>query len=294
MKSRLTVVLLIATGCTATRDVCELDGEPMSLPAVLHESSGLTASRTHRGILWTHNDSGGGESLFAIDEQGQLRATITLDGVVNRDWEDIAVAECPPGGPKGDCIYLADIGDNRAVRDDIGIWVLPEPDPTDQAVQGEAFLRVRYPGGPRDAEAIAILDDHRLLIVTKGREHPIEIYRSPSVRWPGPADTGDALAMQPVQRISERAVDLPQQVTGASIDARGRRLALRSYAALQFYRFDEDGLHPLLDIPVALDPLAEPQGEGVAIGRDGVVFLSSEAGPQGIAPRLTRLRCRIP
>lgn len=293
MKSRLTAVLLIAAGCSTTGEVCELDGEPIALPADLHESSGLAASRSHRGILWTHNDSDGGEKLYAIDENGQLRATITLVGVVNRDWEDVAVAECPDGGPDDDCIYLADIGDNRAVRDDIGVWVLPEPDPRDQVLEAAFFLPASYPGGPRDAEAIAIVDN-RLLLITKGRENPIEVYRSTPLRWPRGGAAGDALALEPIQRISRQAVDLPQQVTGASVDARGRRIAVRSYSALQFYRIDDDGIHPLLDIPVSLDPLAEPQGEGVAIGRGGAVFLSSEAGPQGIAPRLTRLRCRIP
>jgi hypothetical protein len=60
------------------------------------------------------------------------------------------------------------------------------------------------------------------------------------------------------------------------------------------YEVAEDSLRALLETPLALDSLAEPQGEGVAFGRRGRIYLSSEAGPQGIAPRLTRLRCRLP
>ena len=33
----------------------------------LSEASGLAASRSHHGIFWTHNDSGGGSEVFGID-----------------------------------------------------------------------------------------------------------------------------------------------------------------------------------------------------------------------------------
>lgn len=295
IRTACAAVLLIVAGCHTGRDVCELDGEPMVLPAALGESSGLALSRSHDRVLWTHNDSDGGAYLFAIDTRARLLATITLASARNRDWEDIAVAECPRGGPEADCIYVADIGDNRARRDDVGVWILPEPDPRDQTLHDQFFLRLRYPDGPRDAEAIAILPDHRLLVVTKGRDYPIDVLRSAPLDWPSVVDGHAAdVPLEAIQRISDDRVDLPQQVTGASLEPRGRHLALRSYAALQFFRVDEDGLHPLLEVPVALDPLAEPQGEGVAIGARGALYLSSEAGPQGIAPRLTRLRCRVP
>ena len=295
--NRIRSVLIITVafaGCgVAGREVCELDGDPVALDPALRESSGLAASRTHRNVLWTHNDSDGGENLFAIDERGRLLGTVVLEGAHNRDWEDIAIAACPPGGPDGDCIYIADIGDNRATRDDIGVWILPEPEPRDQTVSGQVFLPMRYPDGARDAEAVAVLNDHRMIVVSKGREHPITVFRSPALRWPDTA-ARVTLTLEVLQSITTAAADLPDQVTGASIDRNGRRIAIRSYARLQFYAIEGDRLQPLLEMPVALDPLAEPQGEGVAIGRRGAVFLSSEAGPQAIAPRLTRLRCRIP
>ena len=47
-----------------------------SLPDELRESSGLAVSRTQPGVLWSHNDSGDGPNLYAIDMSGRLLARI--------------------------------------------------------------------------------------------------------------------------------------------------------------------------------------------------------------------------
>jgi hypothetical protein len=44
---------------------------------------------------------------------------------------------------------------------------------------------------------------------------------------------------------------------------------------------------------VNLRPLSEAQGEGVGIGLDGLVVLSSEGGPAGGPGSLTFMRCQI-
>lgn len=263
------------------------------LPSELREASGVALSRTHDDVLWTHNDSDAGANLYAVDTDGALIHTFPLPGANNHDWEDIAVGPCPADGPDGDCIFIADIGDNRAVRDDIGLYVLAEPDPRSGSAPTVVFIPLRYPDGAHDAEAIAVAESGSLLLVTKGRDGPITVFRSPALSWPrhAPAPSVDLLF---VQRLSDGAADLPDQVTGAAISARRGRIAIRSYAGLQFHRIDGDTLAAVLAIPFALDGLGEPQGEGVAIDDRGRVFLASEAGPQAIAPRLTRLRCRMP
>ena len=57
------------------------------------ESSGLAASRQHKGIYWTHNDQDKGAYLYAIDSKtGDTVATITLTGVgTPRDIEAISI-----------------------------------------------------------------------------------------------------------------------------------------------------------------------------------------------------------
>ena len=288
---RALIVGVLCASCAQPRDGCELVGEPRTLHDDVREASGVALSRTHRDVLWTHNDSEGGNAIFAIDTEGNALARVELVGAHNRDWEDIAIANCPDGGPGGDCVYVADIGDNRASREGVGIWIAPEPDPAAPQPVDAAFLRIHYPNGPRDAEALVVLDDGSVIIVSKGRENPISVYRSAPLEWPG--DSAAPVQLELVQQLSDGPADLPQQVTGASLGD-GGTLAVRSYARLQFYSLDGTALRPLLAEPFALDSLAEPQGEGVALGRAGRVWLVSEAGPQAIAPRLTALRCRLP
>ena len=52
--------LLIACGCAAQTTFLVERRE-------LKEASGVVASRSNPGWLWTHNDSGGGSFLYAID-----------------------------------------------------------------------------------------------------------------------------------------------------------------------------------------------------------------------------------
>lgn len=290
--NRLTALVLVAAAC-ASPELCELEGEPMSLPAVLREASGVALSRTYPGILWMHNDSDGGENVFAIDADANLLSTVAVASAQNRDWEDIAIARCPAGGPGGDCLYVADIGDNRAARTGVGLWVLLEPDPrAGDAAADPVFIRLHYPDAARDAEAIAVTDDGTLILMTKGREHPVAVYRAGPLRWPADS-SATPVELEWVQDLTKAPVDLPDQITGASLLPGGTSLALRSYAWLQFYRIGSSGLEALAAEPFALAPLGEPQGEGVAVGLGGETYLVSEAGPQGIAPRLTRLRCRV-
>ncbi len=59
----------------------------------LGEVSGIVASRRHPGIFWVHNDGDNAAELYAIDGEGQLRATLQVAGVRNVDWEDLAAFE---------------------------------------------------------------------------------------------------------------------------------------------------------------------------------------------------------
>ena len=99
--------------------VLELTG---TLPPILAESSGLAVSRTQPGVYWSHNDSGDGPNLYAIDASGRLLATFQIGGAEARDWEDMASGPCigdlAPAGAAAPpvCLYLADIGDNDRVR----------------------------------------------------------------------------------------------------------------------------------------------------------------------------------
>lgn len=91
----------------------------------LEEASGLAASARYPGYLWTHNDSGNGATIFLIDQKLNIVLTCALEGVDNRDWEDITLGPGPEPGKQ--YIYVGDIGDNTARHEEKYIYRFEEP-----------------------------------------------------------------------------------------------------------------------------------------------------------------------
>lgn len=267
---------------SAARQACLVETSRVALPDGLRESSGI--ARTASGELWTHND-GAEARIYRVTEGGDLAQRVIIEGVDAIDVEDIDAAPC---GMTSECLYVADTGDNDAERVDVRILVLPVP--ADGAVRSRAsVVTARYPQGPRDAEALAVLPGGEMLLITKGRGAPIELYR---VGLPAANDA--AVALERVALLAAAPDRAEDRVTGAAASEDGRWIAVRTNAELRIHRSDEllTGEHrPVLAFD--LRPLAEPQGEGVEIAGDGRVWLTSEA-EEGGTPVLARLRCSLP
>ena len=262
------------------------------LPVELAEASGAVFSRATDGLIWTHNDSGTDPVLYGVDTLGAITRRVPVDIAADmsgiRDWEDIAVGPCATG----QCLYIADVGDNAAARDVVRIIRIPEPDPQSNStndpgddMQADAFY-FRYPDGPRDAEALFILPDGRLNIVTKGRSGPVALFR-----YPGPL-RGDTVTLEHVRDFTAGLVQLPDQVTGAAASPDGQRVAIRTYSWLYLYPVDRDGVPEGDGARVDLTPAGESQGEAVAWRGDGTLFLLGEKGFDGKAGALARLSCQ--
>jgi len=146
----------------------------------LVEVSGLEQSYTNPGHLWAHNDSGHDPSVYLIDHQGAVKMEVKLKGVENRDWEDMVTLE--ENGRSW--IYIAEIGDNKAVHKTVSLIRLQEP----SLIQGKEvtvrkedldIMRFQYAEGARDAEAVFY--DYRkkeFVLVTK-REDESMVYAFP-------------------------------------------------------------------------------------------------------------------
>lgn len=284
----------VAAACLAALAAC--GGEPRAsgpacgspervgeLPAVLDESSGLAASRG-RDVLWTHNDSGNDAVVYAIGAAGGLRQRVAVAGAVNRDWEDIALAPCDAG----DCLYIADIGDNRERRDDIAIYRVPEPAAGDTATAPAERLPIRYPEGAQDAEALFVPPSGELFVVTKGRSAAPALYR-----YPPPLRPDETVVLARVQALGDEAPALPSQITGAAAAPDGAVIALRTYVDLRLHRLEDGRLAASAPMRVNLTPLAEPQGEAVELLADGTVVLTSEAGSGDSPGPVSRLACSL-
>lgn len=268
---------------------CRVEIRSATLEGNVHETSGAALSRAHPGVLWTHEDSGNDPDVVALDARGRLVGRVRVTDARNRDWEDMALGPCG-AGTAGDCLYLADIGDNGASRDAVRLYRVPEPDPSDDATAPAEEFRASYPGGPRDAEAIVLLPDGSLYVITKGRRTPVEVFR-----WPTPLVAGQRAVLQRVRELAPKPEQPGGMVTAAGATPDGRYVAVRSYGGLAFYRTQDlttEGARPVLEVD--LTPLGEPQGESVALGEDGLVLLTSE-GTGRLAPAtLSRLTCTLP
>ena len=133
----------------------------------LNEISGFAASRSYPGFWWAHNDSGDTARLFLLSSEGKTVATVNLEGVEARDWEDMAAA--------GGYLYVADIGDNFRVMENVQIHRIWEPKIDTKKLGQQISLsnstvetaKIAYPDGARDAETFAVAPDGTFLIVSK-------------------------------------------------------------------------------------------------------------------------------
>lgn len=184
------------------------------------ESSGLAASRRHRGVLYTHNDSGGRPQIYAVGPDGKVKATITLAGAAMRDWEGIAAGRDEAGRP---ALYVADIGDNLGgAWPYVTVYRIPEPAALrSQTLRARAY-RLKYADGPRDAEAVLINPkSNRLYVVSKllsGR-----LYAAPKRLRAGRAN------------VLREVGPAPTVATDAAYAPDGRTFAIRTYFSVNIY-----------------------------------------------------------
>jgi len=131
----------------------------------LTELSGLAVSRSRPGVYWGHNDSGNAPTLFALSAKGKVLQVVTVLGVQNHDWEDIASYRDAQGRS---WLLISDTGDNFSVRDHVAVIVVPEPAPGQNEVAPTRVIDFTWESGPMDCESLAVdLPDHQLLFAQK-------------------------------------------------------------------------------------------------------------------------------
>ena len=248
---------------------------------VASELSGLVLSRSQRGVLWTHNDSGDSARLLAVSPRGRLLANLRVPGAEHVDWE--AVATGPAAGPR-DAIYIGDIGDNAAERSTVVVYRVAEPGLARGAPGATASARrltLRYPDGAHDAEALLVdPSTGALVVVTKDFGGAAGVYVAAR---PSPA------AVTTMRRAGTVRLGGGQAVTAGDASANGRVIVLRSYdAAFAWTRRRGQTIASAMRrrrCRARAGLLAEGQGEALALTRDGRAFFTV---PEGRRPALRR------
>lgn len=129
----LVSVVLLACQQQSGSDLKEL----YSLPKKLKEVSGI-AYFPDTDILYTLEDSGNKNAVYAINSKGELEKTITVSNAKNVDWEDITK-------DKSGNIYIGDFGNNDNERKDLCIYKVAKNQLKNDVAKAEYKVSFSYP-----------------------------------------------------------------------------------------------------------------------------------------------------
>lgn len=224
-------------------------------PALL-EISGIAASSRFPDVIYAHNDSSDSSRFFALSTSGADLATYLVEDAQNDDWEDVARARCA----SGDCLYMADIGDNDLLRTSYSIYIIDEPASVEPGEHMLPSQRVtfEYPNGPHDAEVLLVHPLTGLVtIVTKEADGPASIYELDAL-------VPDAM-LSAVGRGHFEPPKGSSKFTGGAIHPDATGILLRTKTRLFYYPMDPEqtAAAALRGEACQLELADEAQGEAV-------------------------------
>ena len=284
MKAAIKFLLLI-TFILSSADAQELFSDPIFGDRIdlglieydpINEASGIAASRKNPKVLWTHNDSGDLNRVFAFNTHGEHLGVYFIDGAGARDWEDMAVGPGPDSGKQ--YLYIGEIGDNNSQYELKYIYRVPEPEvdsnqtPVDTTIFGTEVITYIYPDGRRDAETIMVDPFTKDIYVVSKREASVRVYRAAY-----PQSITDTLTLEHVVTLNLN------QVTAGDISPSGFEILIKTYNNIYYwYRAPGQELwEALANQPLIVPYIPEPQGEAVSwepVQEGGYYTISEEPG----------------
>ena len=248
----------------------------------IREASGIAASSQNPGVLWTFNDSGGRNRVFAFDSLGNHLGNFFLALAPNRDWEDIAIGPGPIAGEQ--YIYIGDIGDNSVRYDDKYIFRVIEPHvsvgqtPIDTVLYDVDRLVFLYPDGNHNAETLMI-DPLNLDIYIVSKESNTKLYRA---AWPYTFYAAPTLNVDTLELVASLSFDT---AVGGDISPDGKEILIKKRNVIYYWdRNENQTIAEALGDDLGVVPyIKEPQGEAVCWAADlsGYYTLS-----EGLHPHL--------
>lgn len=260
-------------------------GERVDLGEIAHaairEASGLVASRQNANVLWTHNDSGDKNVIYAINDRGKLLGVYTLARAYARDWEDIALGPGPEEGKQ--YIYIGDIGNNEERFRKQYVYRVPEPVVSaEQAPVQEKLTEVEgivfsYPERNHDAEALMLDPFTKDLYVVTKMDSNVIVFRAAY-----PQATTETITL-------EKAATLPFSLAVAGdISPAGDEILIKTYDSIYYWkRAPRETIGAALaQAPQRVPYLLEPQGEAVCWKADGMGYYTVSEELFGISAHL--------
>ena len=254
----------------------------------IREASGLAQSLRRKGRLWVLNDGGSPAELHAVGIDGTLHGAVSVLGVENRDWEDLASFKQDGTA----YLMIADIGDNTARHPYLSLHIVPEPDPKTQTDVGvQRSIHFVYPDGPQDAEAIAVDAENGNVYVLTKRSIPAKLYALPlsaaEVVIAAHVTTLDALPEPTPEdvRLAPERQDWHWQPTAMDFATDGSFASILTYRAVyHFERLAEQSWLTALSGTPKVVPLGQVRDAEALCIADDAVYVTVE----GTAPALYR------
>jgi hypothetical protein len=255
----------------------------------LVEISGLTADGSGYVVVNDGADKDSGRRIFFLDRRCKVTRAVKYPSQP-QDTEDLA------RGSDG-TLWVGDVGDNDRERDSIAVWRLAP------GSKNPVLLRMSYPDGAHDAEALLVAGDGTPVVITKDPftagvyvpDGPLKPESTTPMRRAGSFGIPVTGTSNPFG-FRGRLV-----VTGAAASPDGRRLVIRTYA--DAFEFDvaspgtAAGLVQAISegTPRRIELPDEPQGESIAYTTDGTALLTvSEVTDQSGGNGVPVLRYTLP
>lgn len=221
-------------------------------------------------LLWTFNDSGGKNELYALNAQtGEIEKTIRLSNADDIDWEDIAQND--------EYIFVAETGNNAGTRTDLQILRFKK-----SLINKESFQEIDvekiyfnfadqkdfnpfFRDNSYDCEALLEWDDSLYVFTKDWKNFITKVYVMPNI--PG------NYSLMPIDSF-----DVEGLVTGVDIDAKGK-IAMVGYQDYKSFvwLFNKTETSLFSDPQfINLDMLQDAQTEGICFTPKGDLLISCE------------------
>ena len=257
----------------------------------ISEASGLAHSVTEKDLLWIINDSGNSSLVFAVNTRGEHLGSLEIQGIKNRDWEDIA-SFIHNGIPY---LLISETGDNRGRWESYFLYIIKEPNLSRLPKSGtlsvwpEQIIGFTYEDGPRDCEAVAVDSKQKRILLLSKQDRPPVLYELPLMMGKHAVMTAKRLGQihsipQPSEaEIKKNSINrysgLP---TGMDISTDGKWAAILTYRYVYLYSADKRGdwYKIFSDTPKIIRLPLMRQAEAVCFAPKGnVIYVTSEKIP---------------
>jgi hypothetical protein len=239
------------------------------LPEQLEENSGLIL---FDNLLWTFNDSGGENKIFALNFSGEIVKEVTIENATNIDWEDIA--------QDNKSIYIGDFGNNNGVRNNQRIYQIKKKDLNDTKIQTITASQINFTykdqedfsyqslNTPYDCEALVDFNESLSVFTKNWVEQTTSVYHIPKKEGQHKLD--------PAEKFEVNGL-----ITGADISPNGKNLALVGYRNFQsfvwvFAGITKESFFQGEKIYMELDGFYNAQTEGICFKGNDSLLISCE------------------